>query len=303
MSAMLTQLFHLTIKYEQDLTTALTKNNFTSAEREQLNKLQHHVRSIIAYAVHSRCFKAAPRVPLPTREGLSQATYNRQVRQRNWENTKLAMLPWRDFYDYNYHQRGKRGYTYQLLVDDTKLCSIFLAQLKELNPDKITSTHTDGRFFRQVMANKVKALNDKEMQVAVQKFFREALVPQVLHITEQSMARSDFLFPFHRTDYVKACEARRDYYFASEAGDRTYRYPQEVRANINCAALQQLPAVEIKSDRKINCAQPLSFSFERISTQSFADLPAVTKAVNETVQGMNDYRADLDQVGEAARKR
>ena len=297
-SALLTPLFDSVIDYEKELTSVLAKNNLTATQHTQLLKIQQHVRSIIAYAVHSRCFKV-PRLPLPTREGLSQAAYNQKVNARNWQHAKqFAERDWRDRYDYNYHLCDTKKYKYQILVDDTSLCHVFLAQLKELSPDKfaLPTTQAGDDFFQQVMANKVKSLNEKDMRSASQKIFNEALAPQITRITEQNMARTDFVFPFHRFDYVKYCEARRGYYFESEAGERTYRYPSEARVKVNCQTLRTLPAVKIKTDRKVDCAQPLSFSFARITTPSFADLSAVAKVVNETVQGMNTYRAELDKL-------
>ena len=75
-----------------------------------------------------------------------------------------------------------------------------------------------------------------------------------MKITTQSMAQADYLFAFHSQDWVKACQAYRDYYFEHEAGDRTYRFPKSIRDKINCQALQTLAQVEMKTHEQVDCA-------------------------------------------------
>ena len=53
----MTQNFDYVVDLERQLATALSENKFTHAEREQLERILHKTRSIIAYAVQSRCFK------------------------------------------------------------------------------------------------------------------------------------------------------------------------------------------------------------------------------------------------------
>ena len=137
-----------------------------------------------------------PRLPMPTKEDLTQAAYNQKVNARNWQHTKqFAERNWRDRYDFNYHLRGTKNYKYQLVVDDTRLCHVFLAQLRELSPDRLTlpTTQAGGEFFQQVMANAVKSLNEKDMHIVSQKFFNEALAPQITHITEPGVWHAQIL--------------------------------------------------------------------------------------------------------------
>ena len=293
--------FDITIDYEKELRAALLQENkFTHAERQQLQKMQYHVRSLIAYAVHSRCFKRAPRQALPARQGLSQAAYNRKVDAVNWHNQKQAAeKDWRDRYDYNYHQRGAENYYYQLTIDDKRLCSIFFNKLRELTLEQIDLAQPNADFFQKVMENKVKALDTNAMHTAQQNFFRHKLASQVSKVTAQSMARADYMFPFHRQDWVKTCEAYRDYYFFTETGGRVYRFPAAVRAKINCAALKQMPQVEIKTRTKVDCAltEKTGRLFEKtakVTTQTYPDIGALSHAVRTTIEGMNTARARLD---------
>lgn len=265
--------FDITVTYEKELTQALEKNNFTPDNHAQLLKMQHHARSLIAYAVHSRCFKSPPR-----------HRHRLHTLERNWQ----------DRYDYNFYFRGTKDYEYQLSIDDKRLCAIFLQQMKELTLEQIDTSQASNDFFQQVIAGKVKSLTVNEMQDARQKFFKTALAPQIMKVTEQSMARTDSLFPFHRYNYVKTCEQRRDSYFETEAGDRTYTYPSAIRKKINCSALQKLPTVEIKKQSKTNCTT------RKQSTQSqqqqFASIDASAQAVATTITGMNAQRAELDRL-------
>ena len=297
--------FDVAIDFEKDLSTALKQNTFNQAEHKQLLRIQQHVRSIIAYAVHSRCFKIAPRQPLPAREDFkSQQEYNQQVRAINWHNSKQrAESHWRDRYDYNYHQRGTKAYQYQLSIDNSRLCSIFLNKLRELTLEQIDSSQSNAEFFQKVMANKLKALDDSEMQTAQQMFFRDTLTPQIIKVTEQSMTQANYMYPFQRKDWVEACVAYRDYYFANEAGDRTYRFPQQVREKINCTKLQTLPQVKTKTSEIIDCArQEESFSVftqnskAMATAKPFAKIEDLATAVNTTIQGMNAARAELDNL-------
>ena len=296
--------FEIAIDYEKELAVALQENEFTPAERQQLQKIQQHVRSIIAYAVYSRCFKRAPRLPLPARQGLSQAAYNRQVNTVNWHNTKQhAESDWRARYDYNYHQRGAKDYHYQLTIDNERLCYVFLNKLRELSIEQIDLSLSHAEFLQKVMDSKVKSLNTNEVHTAQQNFFRHQLAPQIVKVTAQSMARADNMFPFHRQDWAKACEAYRDYYFPSEDGDRMYRFPAAVRAKINCAELKQLPQVTLKTHTKVDCAaspksvwEKLQAKKESISTQPFTTAEALWAEMDATIQGMNMARAELDRL-------
>lgn len=263
--------FDETVNYEKELTQALEKNNFPPKEHAQLLKMQHHARSLISYAVHSRCFKSPPR-----RRGV-------HLLERNWQ----------DRYDYNFYLRGTEDYRYQLLIDDERLCAIFLQQMRELTSEQIDISQANNDFFQQVIAGKVKSPTVNEMQAARQKFFKTALAPQIMKVTAQSMARTDSLFPFHRYNYVKACEQQRDSYFETEAGDRTYTYRTAIRKKINCSALQKLPPVEIKKQRKVNCA---TLKISAQSQQPFANSDAVAQAVTAAITGMNTQRAELDRL-------
>ena len=265
--------FDITVTYEQELTQALEKNKFSTEERTQLLKMQHHARSLIAYAAHSRCFKPPP---------------------RNRDRLHLLKTNWQDRYDYNFYSRGTKDYEYHLSIDDKKLCAIFLQQMKELNLEQIDTSQANKDFFKQVIANKVKSLTVNEMQAARRKFFKTALAPQIMQVTTQSMARTDFLFPFHRYNYAKACEQRRDSYFETEAGDRTYTYRQAIREKINCSALQKLPPVKIKTQRKTNCTTLRPMQSQR--QQPFASIDASAQAVAATIAGMNTQRAELDRL-------
>ena len=296
--------FENAIDYEQDLFKELKQNKFSRTEHEHLQKIQQHVRSIIAYAVHSRCFKQAPRLPLPDKKGLSQAAYNQQVNTVNWHNAKQhAESNWRDRYDYNYHQRGTKDYRYQLTIDNNRLCSVFLNKLQELSIEQIDLAQANDKFFQNVISNNVKSHNVNELQGIQQKFFHHALAPQIVKVTQQSMAQADYIFPFHRQDWFKACEAYRDYYFEDESGSRTYRFPAVMRAKINCAALKQLPQVAIKTHTKVDCAAPpksflqrLREKKQKVTTQPFTTAAALLAEVNIAIEGMNMARAELDRL-------
>ena len=265
--------FKETVNYEQELTRALSQNKFTAEQYTQLQKMQHHVRSLVAYAVYSRCFKV-------NRRGLDL-----HLRERRWQ----------DRYDYNFYERGTKDYEYQLVINDQSLCSVFLDSLAKLIPEQVDLSQPSAEFFQQVMDGKVKSLNVNEMQVARQKFFKTALAPQIAKTTAQSMVQADYLFPFHRQDWVKDCEAYRDYYFESEAGDRTYRFAKKVREKISCTALRKLPQVVIKKHRKIDCTKSSYYSSKGKYTP-FASVPVLSEEVKATIQGMNTYRVKLDEL-------
>ena len=257
--------------------TELLEQKASSKKHGQLpEKIQHHMRSIIAYAVHSRCFKppcSAAVLPVHMRPHLMERD-------------------WRDRYDYNYYKRGNKSnsrgfdtcgslrYKYEIRINNDSLCSIFFNKLRELSNENVNLSQSNKEFFQKVMVNKVKSLNTNEMQDAQQKFFREDLAPRIIKITEQSMAHSNYLFPFHQQTYVKACEEYRDHRYDSydEHTPNQYRFSQEVRTKINCNTLNLL-AIQ-----------------EKATTKPFTNLHALSNAVIDTVKEMNIYRTKLDEL-------
>lgn len=287
----------LLISYEEQLNAALDGRVVST----ELLQMQYKLRSIIAYAVHSRCFVAPQMIA-----GLPLHMHEHQL-EKNW----------RDRYDLNYYKRkytvenlkkksyeyatkqSGRRYEYRLQIDAQKLCAIFLAKLKEMTPAQIDLSQSNTRFFQKVMADKVAALSGSEMRVHVQQFFRQVLAPQVITTTEASMARTRLLFPFHGSDYVAACRARRDYYDVYRHKGyhhKKYRYPAEVRSKINCQELRQLPSIKIKAREKANCANPAAFTGKTTTTPTFADLNHLTATVKDVIKKLNTHRAILDKL-------
>ena len=260
----------------------------------ELKHAHRHLRSIISYAVHSRCFKTpkmGKNVPLDM---------HRHALEKDW----------RARYDYYYYSNPDKGfsgltidnnirikekYIFKLRIDDQKLCSVFLAKLIELDPSKISASNSDKNFFQKVIDNKVKSPNTREMQILKQNFFRNALAPRILEITKQSMARANFLFPFHTQNFAETCKKQRDRYYEDESGYRTYHYPQEVRRKLDCSLLQQLPPRAIRTRPKNSCDESMRTS-ENVIEQPFADAQSLSLAVNHTLQGMNASRAKLDRL-------
>ena len=280
--------FDIILAYDEELSAALSKNQFTADERQHLLKIQHHVRSIIAYAVHSKCFK------LPRRSS-SLAGVDKATKVQGMHNLEKS---WIDRYDYNYYQRGTKDYFLQLQVDTERLCYVFLAKLSELAIEQIDLSQPNVRFFQQAKAGSVASLDVKAMQTAKQQFFRLALAPQIAMVTEQSMARADFLFPFHKQDYMQACVAYRDHYddISERHGYRRYRYAKKLRDEIDCSALQRLLKIVPRVINKTDCSDKFSFTQKRITETSFANIQLASGAVNDIIKSLNTQRTELDRL-------
>ena len=251
--------------------------------------LLHHVRSIIAYAVHSSCFK----VPHVKVRDINKELQIVPVTKHYPIHAQVHLLQksWRDKYDYNFYLRGKPTYEYQLVVATQRLCSIFIAKMLEFQPQPPSTSNAD--FFKNVIENKVPLLG-RDSYSEQEQFFRHALAPRILKITSQSMAHTDFLFPFHRYDYAKACQQQRDYILPDEHS-RQYRYSQSVRQKIDCTALQQLPEVETNNYEDINCEEPHMFAKTTVR-QPYASLSAVTDDIKTTITALNKHRAELNEM-------
>ncbi len=244
---------------------------FTKKQRLHLSKIHHKLRSFLIYAVHSKCF-------MPPFNKFPRTDSKHRYEKR-----------WQDRYDYHYYRRGndERGnaeqrkypYSYNLRIAGDWLCAIFLRKLKELTPAQIDLSQTNTESFHRVMDNKglAKAATDAEMEIKVQKFFRETLARQIITNTEATMARAELLFPFHKQDYVADCQARRDHYTIDKGGAKNYRYGETVRKKINCQALQQLPSVTP-------------------GETTFADLATLTAEVNSVISALNIDRQALDKM-------
>ena len=283
------------ISLEKLFAKALKEGALNSKQHQEIQKILHKIRSIISYAVHSRCFKE-PHIKLSDGRhvSISKSKFPLDTRTHNIKKS------WQDRYDYNFYQRNNKDYKYQLVIANDSLCSVFLNKLAELVPEQIDLTQPNEKFFESVMDDNIKSMTTPLQREAQQNFFRKALIPHIVKITAQSMAQADYLFPFHQQDWVKACAATRDYYDEDKAGPgrRMYRYDEEVRKKIDCHILQKLPQVEITTHAKVDCADSGFHTHKSMYTQPFAQVQALSAAVNTTMQGLNKARAKLDELVE-----
>ncbi len=251
---------------------------FSEEQRDALLQMQHHMRSIIAYAAQSRCFVSPSSSP--------RSTPRHQFERR-----------WQDRFNYNYYKKG--GKRNALVIDNNRLCSFFWRQLKELTFEQIDLSRPNAEFFARALYDRVPSYTTEKLREEQQKFFKEALAPQIADITEQSMARTEFLFPFQHYDYYRACVEERDHYKHTGKGSKVHRYPAAVRAEIDCRKLQQLSQVKMNKHRKVDCAN-IDYSSGTIEpkpdNEPFPNLKALLATIQATIDAMNTARAELDRL-------
>ena len=258
------------VRYQQELEAALQdKHKLTAAQRIQLEKILHKMRSIIAFALRAGCFffpanhqRGNPFL-LPTKHRVFDLDKAQWVTKDNLETA---------------NDKGM----HDLKIDKSRPCAIILDKMRALNPAQLDHTQTNEKFFQDMIQ-----LSDVKMEKLysadtsdtydghIKLFLQRHLLPQVIANTRKTMGDTLQRFPFHRTTFSSLCEQRKKQKYVGKAIVPTsFARAQKMRDTIDCHTLNH-PPTTITSE------------------QVFPDAKTLVGHINYIVTELNKHRGEL----------
>ena len=248
------------IYYTQELTTALqTKHQYTAAQRTQLEKILHKMRSIIAFAMRSGCFI--------------------YPEQHQWGDTYLLQ---RVFNIDTAQWVTMEKELHRMMIDKNLPCAFILNKMRALAPAQLDHTQSNAKFFKTMTS-----LSDHDMRKYyntdnsntyaghIRHFFRQALLPQIIVNTKKTMGDTMKRFPFHRSSFFKLCKQRKEEKFTAHSLlPASIARVKKLRETIDCHTLNH---------------PPTTITSEYV----FPDTAALIGHINYIVTELNKQRTEL----------
>ena len=210
-TAMLFRNISLIVGFEKKLTQQLQHASLQEDDLLYLHKIQHKVRSFLAFAYDSRCFQIPERLAKDPNLRTAHSRWNPR---------------WQDRLNIN-------------KINDKRLCSVFLGKIKDLDAKQIDLANPNTEMWHKIAADKQVSIHDIDNRKLFYPKFWQALVQYLLFDMLASMEKNTALFPFHQTTFVDLCERHID---RTNKGKKQRRVSKDICQKLPVPTKQALPA-------------------------------------------------------------